>query len=630
MNEIRTKTFSFAAVAVILCAGCAGFFVTDEQEQEPDALAPIIVAFLFAGAFTGSGFAIGWMTNDYVDSGDTDVQPYLRLAAANDMADIMSVAYAFTSNAHANYSQIWGMTKEHWMRQAELEVYSKWQSGQSYDSAAILSGARIFENNEVMTANAVAQINSFLDDVSAKIADWGTKDTYYGKMKAGFLLDNLSHYSDHEQWNADLVSVAEVSGTAKLHIGTVTSDYIITAEDYTPGYVYNFGPATTVTSDSGLVYVLNSGKNYLSDLRSTVGSQPFQDGSYTVSDAVIGGDTLCPLMGSGSVSLKAGFAVTKDGELSLLTLDGGSVRYGHDSFEKVLFGVVPQEIPSGEQAPEPVDFTPVLKGYQSLLDRIYWTSVAANSSASAVWNLYDRADAKDYNVSTLMASNVYDSVVLSPGMNEVLTLSAMQQLASYYGGHETDLSGLEIGLYSDNMDAPFVRGSIEDRFGNTVYDDVIFTPFFQSEDTRLEIGSDYTVEQNTLVAVWADGQELVSWNGTADDCETVFLDQGYTFRIAQLASYTDGAMRNQSSVDFKVTKVNYIDPSKVKLSEDSDTDSGTRNLVKLVFVIGGVVLLLLGIAFRRLEFLILGAVLIIFGLVFAEPVFNALSKLGRT
>ncbi|MDC7950995.1 hypothetical protein PAA26_02805 [Methanomassiliicoccaceae archaeon COG_1] len=199
--------------------------------------------------------------------------------------------------------------------------------------------------------------------------------------------------------------------------------------------------------------------------------------------------------------------------------------------------MVPEDIPSGEQAPGKVDLTPMLRAYQTLLDRLYWTSVSANNAAGAVWNIYDRADAKDYGVSTLMSSNVYDSVVLSEGMNEILTLSAMQQLATYYDANGDDLKDLQIGLYGEGMDAPFVRGSILDEFGNTVYSDVIFTPFFQSDSVVLERCIDYTVDQNCLVAVWTDGRELSSWYADAmrsEGYETAFIEKGYTFQITQL------------------------------------------------------------------------------------------------
>ena len=623
------KVFSIAAVLTILCASCAGFFVTDEREQ-PDEFPPLIIAIIVAGS-AGGGFAGGWFLNDYFDSDDTDVRPYLRLSAANNITDVMSVASVFTANANSNYAQLWGMTKEHWVRQAELEAYSEWQSGKEYDGNAVLMGARAYENNATMTANAVAQIDSFLGEVSEKIASWDGKDTYSGNMEAGFVFDNTRMLTDSADIGADLISVANAHGTSgKVYIGTVGEDYIVTSEDYEPSYVYNFGARTSVTSEGGLTYVLETGKNYLSGISSTVGNKPFEAGIYTVSDAVIGGDTLSAVMGSSSVPLKAGMAMRSDGNVSLAYIDNGNVVC-NGTYGTISFLVVPGDIPSGEQAPDKVDLTPMLKAYQTLLDKLYWTSVSANNSASAVWSIYDRADQKDYGVTTLMASNVYDSVVLSEGMNEILTLSAMQQLATYYDAND-DIKDLQIGLYGEGMDAPFVRGSILDEYGNTVYGDVIFTPFFQSESVTLERGIDYTVDQNCLVAIWTDGRELSSWYSDAmrtDGYETLFVEDGYTFQITQLGVCDGSGMHSEPKVDFKVTKVDYIAPGKANLTDDPDADSAGKNVLKIVCIVAGAILAVLGFVRRSPVLAIAGIGLIVFGAFFADSVWNWIARMVR-
>lgn len=293
-----------------------------------------------------------------------------------------------------------------------------------------------------------------------------------------------------------------------------------------------------------------------------------------------------------------------------LLFNAGKMLFGNGTYNGVSFKVVPSDIPSGEDAPEAVDLTPILKAYQNLLDRIYWTSVSANNSASAVWNIYDRADQKDYGVTTLMASNVYDSAVLSEGMNEILTLSAMQQLATYYDANGDDLDDLRIGLYGNGMDAPFVRESIIDEFGNKVYDDVIFTPFFQSDSVTLERGMDHSVKQNTLVAVWTDGYE------------TLFIEEGYTLRISQLGICDDAGMHTEPKVEFKVTKVDYVSPGLAKLHKDHDADEGTKNRVKGICIVIGAVLALYGLFTRRYVLVIGGAALIVFGLFFSDYVVN--------
>jgi hypothetical protein len=161
-----------------------------DTDEEPDGFPPVVVALLVGGALGGIG---GWTIHDMMDMGSDRSQEYLRLASANNLADVMSVATVFTANTNANYAQLWGMTKEHWVRQAELEAYSQWGSGKLYDPDIVLSGSSIYQNNAVMTANAVAQIDSFMDRVSEKVQAWADDETYSGKMRAGFMLDNIDN-----------------------------------------------------------------------------------------------------------------------------------------------------------------------------------------------------------------------------------------------------------------------------------------------------------------------------------------------------------------------------------------------------------------------------------------------------
>ena len=441
-----------------------------------------------------------------------------------------------------------------------------------------------------MTANAVAQFNSFLTELCDKISAWKDTDTYAGRMDVGFELDNVFLSTDGDEIGAALVSVADSTGReGKVYIGSVDEGYIVTAEEYDPAYIYNFGAPTVITNENGLSYEIGYGKVSLDGLISTVGNRPFEAGIYTITDAVIGGDTLVSVVGQDRIPLRAGMAVTADGMTGAAYLIDGKVSCMGNLYDTVSFKVVPHDIPSGEIGPERVGMTDMLYAYQSLLDGMYWTSVSAGSAANAVWDIYDRADARQYGVTTLMASNVYDSVVLSAGMNEILTLSAMQQLAEYYDSNDS-VKGLEISLYGDGMDAPFVRGSIVDTYGNTVYDDVVFTPFFQSDDTVLERGVDYKVGQNTLVAVWTEGQELSSWYNlgmNTDGYETLFIEDGYTFRISQLGSCDSDGMHNCTSLEFKVTKVRYIEPGAVNPSNDPDAKDVNRNIISLVCIIIG-------------------------------------------
>lgn len=619
---LNNRLFAILAVAIIIGASYAGFVIVDTDE-ESDGFPPIVVAVIVASAAGGVG---GWFLHDYLDSDDADTGQYMRLAAANNMTDVMSVASTFTANANLNYSQLWSMTKEHWIRQAELEAFSEWRSGIGYDSDSILLDSRLYENNAVMTANAVAQIDSFFDEISNKVSAWSGTSAYGGRMDVGFIFDGMENMSHDCDVDTDLLSIA--TGTGRIYIGSVSDGYIVTSDGYDPGYIYNFGSRTTITSDSGHSFVLDKGKNLISDMKSEDGSS-FVPGIYNISEATIGGDTLSSVVGGQSIRLEAGLAFSVDGKLRYAVWDGDSVNIDAGSYGTVSFAVVPKDIPVGENAPEKVDMTSILTAYQSLLDKLYWTSVSANSSADAVWSLYDRMDSKNIGVTTLMASNVYDSVVLSKSMNEILTISAMQQLASFYDKNGDDLNGLTIGLYGEGMDSPFVRGSIIDGFGNVIYDDVIFTPFFQSDDVVLERGIDHSVTQNTTVAVWTDGKELISWFDSgmeSDTYETVFIEEGYTIVIHQLAACDSAGMHNVPSIELKVTKVNYITPGKADLTDDPDKD-GIRNILKTIFIVIGAVSFLVGLVRRSPFLIIVGIVSIGFAVFVADYVWIWVSRM---
>lgn len=620
---MNAKTFAFVAVGIMLLASCGSYAVL-EDDREPDGIVPVIVAVLVSGAVGG---AVGWSLHDYLDADSDQPQEYLRLASANNMADVMAVASVFTANSNSNYAQLWGMTKEHWMRQAELEAFSLWSSGKKYVADAVLEGSAVYENNSVMSSNAVAQFDSFLEEVSDKTSKWAEDETYSGKMTVGFALDNTS-YTSSGGFDARILSVAESKGTGKIYIGTVGGDSIVTSDTYAPAYIINYGPRTVI-SGNGLSYAIESGMTYLEDLYSVEGHKRFASGVYTVTDATLGGDSMSPVIGG--IQLQSAMSFDNAGKLRYAVLDGETVRCDSMKYGSFGFKAEASGIPDGESNPDAVDLLPVLKAYQKLLDKLYWTTVSANNSARAVWDIYDRADAKDYGVTTLMSSNVYDSVVLSDSMNEVMTLSAMQQLADYYGIHSDDLADLTIGLYADGMDAPFVRGSIIDRFGNTVYDDVIFTPFFQFEDVTLQRGTDYRVDQNTFIAIWHDGMELTAWHRDSMSTEgykTAFIEDGYVIRATQLAQCDSQGMHNQASIDFKVTKVRYIDPGKAGLNDDIGFHRTAKNILQTLCLIVGAVLI--GVGILRKEYLVmgLGIALVVFSVLFADPVWAWITSLG--
>jgi len=642
---MNPKAFAVFAVALVVCSA---FCVTAtlEEREEPDGviqMVPIALVYLMgvlaaSGTVSGliGGGVVGWFLNDFFDSSDPAVQPYMRQTEGDNLRWAVSTASAFSSNAVANYSLIWGLTKEHWVRQAELEAYAEWSHGARYDADSVLEGSRIYENASVMTANAVAQFNSFMAEVSDKVARYSGTETYDGDMSVGFRMDGNSVLTSSNDVSGELVSVADVRGTTgRVYVGEVAEDYIVAtqalpdgATSYLPAYLYNFGGTARMVAEDGTVYMLSPGRTAVSDVRSVIGDRPLESGIYTLSGALVGGDSLAAVRGS-DVTLRAGLAMTVDGDVSLAVLDGDSVRYGGGTYNTIKFAVDPKGLPSDGRDPEDVDLTVLLRSYQALLEKIRWTTVSADGAAAAVWDVYDRMDAKNVGVTTLMSSNVYDSVVLSEGMNEVLTLSAMRQVAEYFEANGGDVSGMEVGLYASGMDAPFVRGSVYDELGNPLYDDVIFTPFFQSEDVVLSVSSDHAVSQNCLLAVWSDdGMELTSWYASgmhSEGWETAFVEKGYTFKIQQLATCDSDGMHSVPSIALEVSKMRYEGPGGTSPPTPPDPDDAKKNLLKVLLIVLGGLLAVLGVLRRDPLPVVAGVAMVLFALFVADPLWRWLT-----
>lgn len=631
-KHMKNTAFAVMAVAVLLAASVGGAVFVDEESDESDAIAPLLLAAVVFASAAG-GFALGWYVGSN-DTSDTDVMPYLRLDDAKLVTSMTDTAAAFTANANTNYASIWGMTKEHWIRQAEIEVYSQWKEGGSYSSDAVLEGARIYENHSVMTANAVAQINAFFNTVSKHIEAYGSKDTYKGNMKAGLVFGNDNAFTSVGNWNADLISVPDTSVSNKVYIGYVKDENFTAAESiseaeaagaYKPSYLYCFSDTAKIT-DGEHTYSLSKGKTYLSALEN------FEPGIYTVENGMIGGDSLAEVLGE--AELKAGLAVECDGNLSYAYLDGSDVKYNSMTYKDVSFQVVPSKYEGGD-APAKTDLTRVLTAYQKLLDKMVWTAQSADSSASAVWKIYDSAQSKNASITTLMASNVYDTYVLSDGMNEAMTLSASKQLTDWYSSHNGDLSGLSISLYSSKMDAPFIRGSVTDSFGNTVYKDAVFTVFLQEDDATIKTGSDYTLTQNATLAVWTawddSWETLEDWKTKSDmktsDCTFDTVGEGYVISVTEQATVDKEGLHQQDSIDYKVTKARYIAPEDITDPGHTEPKDSDTDWLKIVCIVGGAVLLLLGIVYRRADMIVIGGIVLVFGVVFADTVWDKIQSM---
>jgi len=624
---IKMKLGAILVASLIACTSFA-CVVNVQQEEEPDGLVISASTLLIGAAIVGGlgfagGFATGWFTHDMMaDAPSVDMQPFARWSESNNVTAMYDVATTFTANAHKNYAQIWSMTGDHWVRQAELEAYAQWESGKDYDSNSIMLDSLVYQNHAIMNVNAVAQIDSFFDELSSVVAGWSGKDTYDGQMSIRWDFGSRT-MSSESVWDGTLISVADSDKKdAKVYISTIYDDYIAPTENYDAGYLYNLSDSTVRISNGAKAYNLAPGITYLDDM---VG---FESGIYTF-NGVLGGDCIAATVDS--VSLSSGLVMVSDTGTEVAIVRDGGILVDGVSCNDVTVTLVPEDIPSGSDypMPTPVSLEDVMLSYQALLDRLENTAVAANNASHAVWEIYNHANAKNHNVTTLMSSNTYDVTVLSEQMNQVLLLSAMEQLTSYYADNGENFEDLRIGLYSEGMDAIFIRGNIVDRYGNVMYEDVIYTPFFQEKDVTITSGDEHTVEQKVLVAIWNDGQDLVQWKDDgmdADGYETVFFDEGTVLTNTQLATCVENRMDNSDSVTFHVSKVNYVKPGVVDPVTSPDVEDSNGQILKLILSIAGLILFLYGLISGRYGFAVFGVLLLFTGLVFSDQIWDFVDK----
>lgn len=629
------RVFAVLAVTIMLTAA-AGCSVMTEETEESDAFAiSVTAAFIIGAAIFGGGFLTGYGFNDWWNQPNEDTQAYTRLAVVQDLNNLISVADSFAVNAMNNYAQIWGMTKEHWVRQAELEAYALWSSTASYSSQSIFTDSYIYENAATMNANAVTQLNYFYNALSAHFASLKDKEAYEDKVDMAFNMSSLTISSDGTfNWNAQLASVVSATSSARtVFIGDIEETYInsetsTSAKEasYEPGFIYNPGSATTIRSGTITVSV-PSGVSYVKDLTN------FKPGVYTLSSGTtLASDVFVQSVGdSAYMPVKAGLIMEAGGTTALGIWNGSGLSYNGTTYKTVKIDTIAKDTPADESTniPEAIDITDQLSSYQSLLDKIYWVNVSANNAAAGIWALYNEMNSKNYTVTTLMYSYNYKWGTFSEGMNEAATLSALSQLGTWYQENGGDVSDLNINLYSTSTNTFFMRGTIYDEYGEVQYNDVIFTPLFQSNDTRPSVGDTVQIDQNTVVQIWGTGQELTTWYNAnkgavkLSDNQSVMLNGG-SFKVTQILKADSSGGKSVSSIELPINKVRYVDAENIDINPSPDPEKGNTNWLKIIAIAAGAILSIYGLVSRRFELVIFGVLLLAFGLLLADTVWNRL------
>ena len=593
MNRNR-RYLAVATVAILMVACIGSAVIIQDEDNEVEAVFGIDDA-VFITLFILSAVETGWIIGDLIvnHTGDDDGQDddIVRENEANTVAESIINNITNYHTAMSGYNQIWKLTNEHFIRQAELASSEFWEKDAEFDSTLILEASGVYINSAYMLDNAASQINAMFDLVSDSLGMWNDTEVYADRMTVEL------------NWGSGSMSTKD---SLKMSVGSAVPD-VQDGHDkvfLTDESTIWASSSTTITSDDGIELQLERGYTDLTDI------EGFEDGVYALGSGVSYCGDILGIIGIEAAPLYAGVVMGCEDTAKLATYDDGGIIVDESRGSSVSLTIHPDGAES-----KTTDLTPILEDYSALMETINWTMTNAVSAAGSIWSIFDRAGQASVYLSTLMVPNNYEDMQLTQAQKVLITILAMEQLASYWDESSELLKEGEY-VMSDSL-ALFVRGDIVDSTGEVLYDDVIFTPFYR-QATTLTVGSN-SVQREATIAIWGDGENLSSWDGITDASRAKLesIGSGYTLVIAEMEN--KGQMVN--SVDLSINDIEIIDPGQLIHTPNKDgADNDLDKIIMLVLVLFGILAILSGWRSDSYVVMVVGAIMIIAGLLLSGTI----------
>ncbi len=593
MNRNR-RYLAVATVAILMVACIGSAVIIQDEDNEVEAVFGIDDA-VFITLFILSAVETGWIIGDLIvnHTGDDDGQDddIVRENEANTVAESIINNITNYHTAMSGYNQIWKLTNEHFIRQAELASSEFWEKDAEFDSTLILEASGVYINSAYMLDNAASQINAMFDLVSDSLGMWNDTEVYADRMTVEL------------NWGSGSMSTKD---SLKMSVGSAVPD-VQDGHDkvfLTDESTIWASSSTTITSDDGIELQLERGYTDLTDI------EGFEDGVYALGSGVSYCGDILGIIDIEAAPLYAGVVMGCEDTAKLATYDDGGIIVDESRGSSVSLTIHPDGAES-----KTTDLTPILEDYSALMETINWTMTNAVSAAGSIWSIFDRAGQASVYLSTLMVPNNYEDMQLTQAQKVLITILAMEQLASYWDESSELLKEGEY-VMSDSL-ALFVRGDIVDSTGEVLYDDVIFTPFYR-QATTLTVGSN-SVQREATIAIWGDGENLSSWDGITDASRAKLesIGSGYTLVIAEMEN--KGQMVN--SVDLSINDIEIIDPGQLIHTPNKDgADNDLDKIIMLVLVLFGILAILSGWRSDSYVVMVVGAIMIIAGLLLSGTI----------
>ncbi len=504
-------------------------------------------AAVIVGAVAGVSFTAGYLVGTAMAEGGSLPDNEVRGYEAETIAQLIFDGTGFAETQMESHSQIWKLTDEHWIRQSELAASELWVHGGDYVPSDILSVSGTYLNSSYMLVNAAVQINEQYDSLSRRADAWNSTTLYDDKMTLAFDYGTES-ISTTNGWGCTILTVAEsIDGYDEAYISG--------------GEIWAFGSDDAViTSDRGTEYHITGGH---ADLDSFDGFEP---GVYTLQTGVDYAGSLLPVYSFSAADIDAGMVLKAGNTVKLAQYEGEKVLIDGYQYDNISLSIIPEGAETRE-----VDLTLTLSSYDDLLQTVFHTMGNANSSAKAIWNIYETSGKASSYLTTLSVPENYANVDLSQAQKEIVTILALEQLSDYYQSNSGALKTQDYVMSDDSMTF-FIRGDITDSNGSVLYTDAIYTPFYYFDDQTLVNGANVQTQKCT-VAIWDfDVDSLSSWDRAASTASAKLIDLSVNSELNVYEMMHCG--RIVDSMELDVNRITLIDPNKMS---DSSLDPPSEN-----------------------------------------------------
>ena len=608
MNEKTTKRLTvIAAVAVALCMIIPAVYPHElpEPEEEDETLGfPWVAAALILNFAMGG--VVGYIVHDHITDDIRGTTTQLRQIDRADEAksiisnlDFIQSLMTERTTTGANSIKYISTYAE---RQAEVTVSDMWTPTGTFVAGDVLTESRIYERLSAEIKISEFYMSATFNPYRSLITGWNaTLDnaaTYgSGNMTVGFrwMQEDLSQSSYSPYMEYGLGTTVTSAAHSKVYIDPLDGTGA-------PPVLYVDGGSALITdaSDSLKTYGLLNGKNDISSIPA---------GVYYLQPGRTYMGSIFQVVDPESADVTAAAAMVTGSDIAYAFMAGSGVDIVHSGVRVNSPYLVYQVVADG--VIRSVDVIPSLASINTVMVECIDVAVRAGIAAQAMWLLFDMAGEALQYISPSSIIPDITSIGLSASETALISASALMQIADYVKRNKKNITEADIMVSPDAMQLLCI-GKIQDNFGATVSENVVFTPLNWINDVTLKAdGKEISWSQPGLAAIWGSADDFGESYGIP---ELQTLQPGYVLIIDEM--YVGGDPATEFTLEV-IPLPKLIDPKWVQHETHTATPDliNLADVVQLFFVIFGLLVAVTALLPRSPTMMIIGLVIAVVGYV---------------